>query len=202
MRSGLEGLFIFSEWKRDLAPFQSGITREMMGQLESLGNKYQIINHTVYRAKRCTFPARFDLSFQSSKDKVNFLHSFSFPHFDLHCTQFSSLTSQNLKFPSDVKESINFWLDWRTDWKTLNSYSMISIILNWLNEQDHSHCSASAKWTTHFIVVNSILNNWRKKMITGIFCIQHGVFIRVVQLFQSTQVELEIGVRRKRNLAS
>ncbi|GMT25037.1 hypothetical protein PFISCL1PPCAC_16334, partial [Pristionchus fissidentatus] len=47
-----------SEWIRDLSPFQSGITREMMAQLETLGNKYQIINHTVYRSRRCTFPAR------------------------------------------------------------------------------------------------------------------------------------------------
>ncbi|KAJ8047044.1 Protein O-glucosyltransferase 1 [Holothuria leucospilota] len=40
-------------WKR-----QGGITKEDIAAAESLGTKYQIINHKLYRGEKCMFPAR------------------------------------------------------------------------------------------------------------------------------------------------
>ncbi|PIO23057.1 hypothetical protein AB205_0016890, partial [Aquarana catesbeiana] len=50
------------EWvtQQDLAPFRSGISRDVMKNLISrkLGTHYQIINHRLYREEECMFPAR------------------------------------------------------------------------------------------------------------------------------------------------
>ncbi|XP_040190085.1 protein O-glucosyltransferase 1 [Rana temporaria] len=50
------------EWvtQQDLAPFRSGISRDLMKNLISrkLGTHYQIINHRLYREEECMFPAR------------------------------------------------------------------------------------------------------------------------------------------------
>ncbi|KAM3933085.1 protein O-glucosyltransferase 1 isoform 1-T1 [Leptodactylus fuscus] len=45
---------------KDLAPFQSGISRDLMKNVFSrkLGTHYQIINHRLYREDDCMFPAR------------------------------------------------------------------------------------------------------------------------------------------------
>ncbi|KAK3915377.1 O-glucosyltransferase rumi-like protein [Frankliniella fusca] len=42
----------------DLSNFKNGITPQMIKAAESKGTKYQIINHRLYRAKACMFPAR------------------------------------------------------------------------------------------------------------------------------------------------
>uniref|UniRef100_A0A8C6J9J4 Uncharacterized protein n=2 Tax=Melopsittacus undulatus TaxID=13146 RepID=A0A8C6J9J4_MELUD len=49
-----------SVWKQDLAPFQGGISKEIMSDVVSrkLGTHYQIIKNKLYREQDCLFPAR------------------------------------------------------------------------------------------------------------------------------------------------
>lgn len=42
----------------DLANFKNGITQRMIKAAETRGTKYQIIDHRLYKAKGCLFPAR------------------------------------------------------------------------------------------------------------------------------------------------
>ncbi|XP_059486843.1 O-glucosyltransferase rumi homolog [Neocloeon triangulifer] len=44
--------------KADLAPFNHGITKQMLDEVASKGTVYQIIGHKVYRQKECMFPGR------------------------------------------------------------------------------------------------------------------------------------------------
>ncbi|XP_055603639.1 LOW QUALITY PROTEIN: O-glucosyltransferase rumi homolog [Uranotaenia lowii] len=44
--------------KKDLKPFASGISKQMIDRAASYGTKYQIIDHRLYRQKDCMFPAR------------------------------------------------------------------------------------------------------------------------------------------------
>lgn len=44
--------------QENLLNFKNGITPQMIKAAESRGTKYQIINHRLYRAKACMFPAR------------------------------------------------------------------------------------------------------------------------------------------------
>ncbi|XP_071612441.1 protein O-glucosyltransferase 1 isoform X1 [Heliangelus exortis] len=49
-----------SVWKQDLAPFQSGISKEIISDVvnRKLGTHYQIIKNKLYREQDCLFPAR------------------------------------------------------------------------------------------------------------------------------------------------
>ncbi|XP_068766359.1 protein O-glucosyltransferase 1 isoform X2 [Struthio camelus] len=49
-----------SVWKQDLAPFQGGISKEIISNVVSrkLGTHYQIIKNKLYREHDCMFPAR------------------------------------------------------------------------------------------------------------------------------------------------
>lgn len=48
----------FSVIQRDMSNFKSGISHQMIKAAQTRGTKYQIINHRLYRAKTCMFPAR------------------------------------------------------------------------------------------------------------------------------------------------
>ncbi|XP_034233696.1 O-glucosyltransferase rumi homolog isoform X3 [Thrips palmi] len=48
----------FSVIQRDMSNFKNGITHQMIKAAQTRGTKYQIINHRLYRAKACMFPAR------------------------------------------------------------------------------------------------------------------------------------------------
>ncbi|NP_001008114.1 protein O-glucosyltransferase 1 precursor [Xenopus tropicalis] len=54
------GTFYYRVLQEDLAPFGSGISRDLMQKVLSrkLGTHYQIINHRLYREEECMFPAR------------------------------------------------------------------------------------------------------------------------------------------------
>ena len=51
--------WVFSGIDRDLAPFASGITREMLEKAKDKGAHYQIIDHKLYREEKCMFPFRY-----------------------------------------------------------------------------------------------------------------------------------------------
>lgn len=44
--------------KNDLSKFKNGISTQMIKAAQTRGTKYQIIDHRLYRAKACMFPAR------------------------------------------------------------------------------------------------------------------------------------------------
>lgn len=43
---------------KDLSPFKSGITKDMINSIKNKGTRYQIINHHLYRDVDCMFPTR------------------------------------------------------------------------------------------------------------------------------------------------
>ncbi|KAF8373611.1 hypothetical protein PRIPAC_80040, partial [Pristionchus pacificus] len=145
-------LYYESEWKRDLAPFQSGITREMMGQLESLGNKYQIINHTVYRAKRCTFPARCQ---GVDKFLTRLAHRLEDTEFVLNDFDNPKLTKRARPLPlfSFSKKEDDYWDILYPAWSFHSGGPAISIypsgIGNWSETKEElSKYSSSHPWST------------------------------------------------------
>ena len=51
-------LFVLRQIESDLLPWRDGITRDLLGRADTRATTYQIINHKVYREKKCVFEAR------------------------------------------------------------------------------------------------------------------------------------------------